>query len=123
MNRKWYQEDGVTSHSARESLATLRENFPERIISYGTDFPYPSHFADLTPPDAYLWGMLKDSAFTCEVLPRTVPALHKQTVSFCRSLPSSMAGSHILLILLSIHHYILKQLANGHIADVQLQID
>lgn len=86
MNRQWYQQDGATSHTARESLAMLQKNFPGRIISRGTDFPYPSHSPDLTPPDAYLWGMLKESVFNCEDPPRTVPALREQIISFCRSL-------------------------------------
>ena len=32
MNRQWYQQDRATSHTARESLAMLQENFPGRII-------------------------------------------------------------------------------------------
>ena len=86
MNRQWYQQDGATSHTARESLAMLQENFPGRIISRGTDFPHSSHSPDLTPPDAYLWGMLKESVFNCEDPPRTVPSLREQIISFCRSL-------------------------------------
>ncbi|KAF8793183.1 hypothetical protein HNY73_004699 [Argiope bruennichi] len=86
MNRQWYQQDGATRHTTRESLAMLQENFPGRIISCGTDFTYPSHSPDLTPSDAYLWEMLKQSAFNCNDPLITVPALHEKIISFCRSL-------------------------------------
>ncbi|KAF8789476.1 hypothetical protein HNY73_007409 [Argiope bruennichi] len=35
---------------------------------------------------AYLWGMLKESAFSCEDPLRTVPALREKIVPFCSSL-------------------------------------
>ncbi|KAF8771475.1 hypothetical protein HNY73_018894 [Argiope bruennichi] len=85
MNRQWYQQKGVTSHTARKYLAMLQENFPEKIISPGTDFQYLSHSPDLKPPDAYLWEMLKDNMFNCEDPPRIVPALLKNVISFYRS--------------------------------------
>jgi hypothetical protein len=56
-----------------------------RIISHGTDLPYTSHSPDLTLPDAFLWGMLKESMFNCEDPPRTVLALREQITSFCWS--------------------------------------
>ena len=56
MNRLWFQQDGVICHTARQSVAMLQETFPGRIISHGTEFPYPSHSPDLTPPDMLTCG-------------------------------------------------------------------
>lgn len=56
----WFQQDGATAHTSNKSLRVLRQHFGERIISKGI---WPSRSPDLTPPDYYLWGKLKDSVY------------------------------------------------------------
>lgn len=60
----WYQQDGATSHTARISLAVLRQMFPNRVISRNGDIAWPPRSPDLTPPDFFLWGYLKSKVFT-----------------------------------------------------------
>lgn len=46
----------------------LRNHFANRLISGGTNFPYPSHLPDLTPSDEYIWRMLNEPVFRTEPL-------------------------------------------------------
>ena len=43
----WFQQDGATAHTARDTMQLLREHFPERLISLRRD-------PDLTPCDFFL---------------------------------------------------------------------
>lgn len=86
MEKQWFQQDGATSHTARQSIALLQETFEGRIISRSSNFNYPSHSPDLTPPDAYVWGMLKEKVFSGTDPPRTVNHLREKIVSFFRNM-------------------------------------
>ena len=55
--RMWFQQDGATAHTARESMQLLRERFNGRIICR-FDVNWPSRPPDLTSPDFFLWGYL-----------------------------------------------------------------
>lgn len=59
----WMQQDGATSHTAHLPMATLRQHFPGRLISRFGDINWPSRSPDLTPPDYFLWGYLKDRVY------------------------------------------------------------
>ncbi|KAF2884924.1 hypothetical protein ILUMI_21243 [Ignelater luminosus] len=71
----------TVNQKPRRSLALLREHFENRIISRGTDFEYSSHSPDLTPPDAYVWGMLKESVFWSEDPPANVGKLRRKIIT------------------------------------------
>lgn len=71
---QWFQQDGATSHIGRGNVARLEELFPDRLISRASDFPYPPRSPDLTPPDFYLWGHLKEFCFR-DPVPHTIPQL------------------------------------------------
>lgn len=81
LHQQWFQQDGATSHTSRRSLALLHEHFENRIISRATDFEYPSHSPDLTPPDAYIWGMLKESVFRSEDPPANIGELRQKIIT------------------------------------------
>ena len=66
-----------------ESLACLQQHFGDRLISRGTEFLFLSHSLDLTVPDAYIWGMLKESVFQSDDPPGNVPELREKIVIFC----------------------------------------
>ena len=66
------QKDRATAHMAGQSRACLQQHFGDRLISHGTEFPYPSHSQDLTAPDAYIWGRLKESVFHLDDPPGNV---------------------------------------------------
>ena len=51
--RMWFQQDGATPDTARESMQLLREHFNGRIISRFGDINWPSRSPDLTSPDFF----------------------------------------------------------------------
>ena len=55
-----FQQDGATAHSTRESIIFLQDFFGERLIIRPL---WPARSSDLTPPDFFLWGFLKDRVF------------------------------------------------------------
>ena len=79
---EWIQQDGATAHIAGESHVRLQQHFDCRLISRGTEFPFPSHFPDVTAQDAYIWGMLKESVFRSDDPPGNVPELREKIQSF-----------------------------------------
>lgn len=63
LDDKWFQQDGATCHTARETLIVLREFFPNRINSRFGDKNWPPRSCDLTPLDFWLWGHLKSQVY------------------------------------------------------------
>lgn len=55
----WFQQDGATCHTSRESLEFLTFVFPGRVISGKLETFWPPHSPDLNPLDFYFWGSLK----------------------------------------------------------------
>ena len=51
----FFQQDGATSHTARDSMAAVRNLFPNHVISRYGDIMSP----DLSACDFFLWGYLK----------------------------------------------------------------
>jgi len=58
--RGWLQQDGAPAHTSKSSMQHLQMFFGERIISRGL---WPARSPDLTPPDFFLWGHLKDRIY------------------------------------------------------------
>ena len=56
----WFQRDGATAHTTRDTMSLLRNIFGERIISRTSDFNWPPRSPNLTAPDCFLWGYLKE---------------------------------------------------------------
>ena len=56
----WFQQDGATAHMTVISIAALRHLFPQQVISHFGDMPWPPRSPDLTAPDFFLWGYLKN---------------------------------------------------------------
>jgi len=46
---QWFQQDGATPNSSRESLAWLQQRFPDRLISCRCDPQCSPHSPDLNP--------------------------------------------------------------------------
>lgn len=72
----WFQQDGATPHTALITREWLRNHFKRRIIS--KDFPqeWSPNSPDLSPPDFFLWGYLKDRVY--QEKPRTLAHLQKK---------------------------------------------
>lgn len=69
----WFQQDGATAHTARNSMTVLRQHFPGRLISSRGDLHWPARSPDLTPCDYFLWGYLKSLVYNER--PRTLDEL------------------------------------------------
>lgn len=73
MPEVWWQQDGATAHTARQTIELLRQIFGRRIISRNSEIKWPSRSPDLTAPDFFLWGYLKDRVYHNN--PRTIQQL------------------------------------------------
>ena len=63
MQNLWFQQEGATPHTARETMAILRAAFPGRLISRFGDVPWPPRSHDLTSLDFFLWRYLKQKVY------------------------------------------------------------
>lgn len=69
----WFQQDGATAHTAKPTMKILREIFGKRIISKNSEFNWPPRSPDLTAPDFFLWGYLKNRVYINK--PKTIQDL------------------------------------------------
>ncbi len=53
----YFHQDGARAHTACATMEFLREFFGDRFISWSARSP------DLTPPNFFLWGYVKDNVF------------------------------------------------------------
>jgi hypothetical protein len=56
----FFQQDGATCHTSNDSIAEIESFFEDRIISEGL---WPPRSPDLTPPDFFVWGILKGRVY------------------------------------------------------------
>lgn len=63
MRRVWFQQDGATAHTARNSMAVLRDQFPGHLISRYGNLRWPPRSPDLSLCDFFLWGYLKSRVY------------------------------------------------------------
>ena len=69
-----FQQDGALTHkvtTGKGNLNYAEDLFPGRLESRLYDFTYPPRSPDLTPPAAFLWGILKEQCFR-ELIPKTL---------------------------------------------------
>ena len=89
MNTMFYKQDGATLHTSNVSLEYLCRYFPrDRLISRCTDNPWPAHSPDLSPPDFFLWGYLKERVYHNN--PQTIDALKENICHEIERIPHEM---------------------------------
>ncbi|GFW11133.1 putative transposable element [Trichonephila clavipes] len=59
----WFQQDGVTCHTARATINLLKDTFGDRLISRFGPVNWPPRSCDLTPLDYFLWGYVKSLVY------------------------------------------------------------
>lgn len=64
MANVYFQQDGATAHTARDSMRLVQRMFPGKVISRFGDIPWPPRSPDLSPCDFFLWGHLKAQVYT-----------------------------------------------------------
>lgn len=84
----WFQQDGATCHTARESMAKLRAAFGEQFISRFGPVNWPPRSCDLTPLDYFLWGHVKAHVYRDK--PATIDALEANIEAFIHEIPADM---------------------------------
>ena len=89
----WFQQDGATAHTARETIALLRNHFGEQIISRFGPVNWPPRSCDITPLDYFLWGYVKSKVFVDK--PATIQDLEANITRVIRQIPVAMLESVI----------------------------
>ena len=88
LSKVWFQQDGATPHTANIVKQWLKDHFKSRVISSFRDNSCPiewsPHSPDLSPPDFFLWGYLKDRVYREK--PGTLAQLKKSIINECRAI-------------------------------------
>ena len=59
----WFQQDGASPHTSKETRLLLQQCFGAQVISKDFEHEWPPRSPDLTPCDFYLWGAVKDLVY------------------------------------------------------------
>jgi hypothetical protein len=84
----WFQMDGAPAHWARNVREWIEEQFPQRWIGRGGPINWPPRSPDLTPPDFFLWGHLKNKVFSSP--PATLESLKSKIRTEMREISSEI---------------------------------
>ena len=85
----FFQQDGSTSHTARDSMAAVRNLFPNHVISRYGDTTWPARSPDLSACDFFLWEYLKSQVFKAPA-PHTVQVLKHRIQQEVKRIPVEM---------------------------------
>lgn len=69
--RMWIQLDGAAPHYSRHVRAYLNTHFNGKWIGRGGHVAWPARSPDITSPDFYLWGYLKNVTYEYQPLEKT----------------------------------------------------
>ncbi|GFW02039.1 putative transposable element [Trichonephila clavipes] len=59
----WFQQDGLTCHTARATIDLLKDTLGDCLISRFGPVNWPPRSCDLTPLDYFLWGYVKSLVY------------------------------------------------------------
>lgn len=84
----WLQQDGAAPHFAVIVRNFLNENYNGRWIGRGSQHPWPACSPDMTSPDFFLWGYLKNIVFAER--PTTRENMMERIRQACAAIPREM---------------------------------
>ena len=84
----WFQQDGATAHTAKNSMDVLRDLFPSHLISLRGDIGWPARSPDLFPWDYFLWGHFKAEVY--KLRPTTIDELKAAIRQKVNEIPRKM---------------------------------
>jgi hypothetical protein len=84
----YFQHDGATAHTARETLNYLQEFYDDGIISRNLHPAWPPRSPDLTPLDFSIFGYLKNSVFRRPL--HNLNELREEIIQCCRTINQEM---------------------------------
>jgi len=88
LHEAWFQQVGETSHTARQSMAAVRELFGNRVISRFGDIPWPQDHRICPFVIFFLWGYLKNRVYTTR--PATLDEMKQRIQDEIRGIPAEM---------------------------------
>jgi len=83
-----FSRHGATAHTARASMAVVRQMFPGHVISRFGDVHWPPRSPDLSICDFFLWGYLKSKVYINK--PRTLEDLKNSIRQGIEAVPNEM---------------------------------
>ena len=84
----WFQQDGAPAHTSNKAKNYLDKKKPGKWIGKRGPIPWPPRSPDLTPPDFFLWGFLKDRVYASS--PETVEDLKRAIIDEVHQIPVEM---------------------------------
>ena len=115
--RMWLQLDGAPPHFAHIVRNYLDIRFPNRWIGRGGPIAWPPRSPDLTSPDFYLWGYLKDVVYSRS--PTTRDDMKVCVRAACENIPAYVLLSTVtnfqkrVNLCLQVHGRQFEHLLNG----------
>lgn len=106
-----FQQDGAPPHTTREVRSLLNELFPNSWIGRYGPRAWPARSPDLTPPDFFLWGFVKDKVFETSV--SNITQLKRRITTAIRSVTQEMLNN-VWRNLENRFHAIIRE-SGGHI--------
>jgi hypothetical protein len=100
----WFQQDGETSHTARQSMDTLRTVFERRITSRYGDISWPAPLPDVSACDLFSRVNLKSKEF--ETRPAELHNLKQSISDEINAIPPAMLLRIMESVLDQLHQYI-----------------
>jgi len=85
----FFQQDGATSHTARDPMAAVRNLLPNHVICRYGDNTWPARSPDLSACDFFVWGHLKSQVFKAPA-PNTVQELKHRIQQEVKRIPVEM---------------------------------
>ncbi|KAL1514398.1 hypothetical protein ABEB36_003659 [Hypothenemus hampei] len=81
----WFQHDGCPAHYSAVAREVLNRNFNGRWIGRFGPVNWPARSPDLTSPDFFLWGYLKDQVY--KEIPTTREDMILRIINACANIP------------------------------------
>ncbi|KAA6357503.1 MAG: putative transposable element tc3 transposase [Streblomastix strix] len=91
LDKVYFQQDGAPAHTAKSTLEYLHDLFEDRLIGKFFNFVWPPRSPDLTPPDFFLWGYLKDHVY--EPQPQSLIDLKFAIIRECEAITPEQCKS------------------------------
>jgi hypothetical protein len=86
---RFFQQEGATRHTARETMVAVRNLFPNHVISSYGEITWPDRSPDISACDFFLLGYLKSQVFRAPA-PHTVRELKHRIQQGVKPIPVEM---------------------------------
>jgi hypothetical protein len=92
----FFQQDGATPHTSSAVIYWLKWKTQDRLLSLKGNVDWPARSPDLTPPDFWLWGVLKEKVYSRPH--ETVRLLKQNSIDAVHSIPALEAQKAVQTI-------------------------